>query len=476
MENIKINIDPDGLKAKITITARNDTFPAKEKILRALSRAGVKYGIDQTKLEEIVRNKEPVYDSVIAKGRLPVKGKPASLKWNIPLTPQAELQNGTSENKRIDFKQSLLFYTVKANQVIVTKIPAQKGQDGVKVTGEVISSLGDDITLPAGKNTKVSEDGLSLISAIDGSAYYRNRQVNVDKILHIKGDVNYGTGNIKFAGPVVIEGDVRSGFRVEAKDSIMIGGNVEAAHIYSQQGDITIKYGVVGKKRAKILAGSNLYCGYIQDATVGVRGDIRVYHYIINCSVSAGGRIIVKGEEGQIRGGTLTSEKGIEAASVGSNRNIYTELKILNHGQNSSQKKLWELSRLRADLTLRHSTLEKRFKFLELLQKEVSDLSDEKLAEIEFLNKELKRLKNRLMQLDDEEILLQKETARERMLKEIVIEENLYPNVHIEINGLGFHADELLSGVKIFRFKDEIIIESLKEISDREYDVFVPDR
>ena len=469
MENIKVNIDPQGLKATITITSSGDAFPSRNDLIAALKEAGIRYGVSREVFEDILAKKEPVYNRVIAQGKPPKKGKPAQLIWDVPLAPE-----DTENKKRIDFKQGMKFIPVKAGQVLVTKIPPEQGIDGRSVKGEVIPSLGDDVELPAGRNVTVSEDGLKLMAAIDGSAYRQQDKIHVDKVLQIKGDVSYGTGNVKFNGPVVIEGDVRSGFRVEARDSIVINGNVEAAHIYSQQGDVTINYGVVGKNRAKILAGGNLTCGFIQDATVGVRGELNVQHYVINSSVSVGGMITVKGEEGQIRGGSLTSEKGIVATIVGSPRNIYTELKIIGSGPNSSQRKLWELSRLRTDLTLRYSTLEKRFRFLALLKKEVKELSKERLAELTYLGGELKRLKNRLMQLDDEEIVLQKEAAKERLLKEVVIEGKLYPNVHIEINGLGFQSDEMLEGVKIYRFKDELIVESLKEMTDETYDIFIP--
>ncbi len=469
MEKIKVNIDPQGLTARVTISASGESFPSREELIKALKEAGLRYGVRREVFDEILKNKQPVYNKVIARGIPAEKGKDAQLIWDVPLAPE-----DADKQKRIDFKQGMKFVPVKAGQVLVSKIPAQKGKDGKSVTGEMISSLGQDVELPAGRNTTVSEDGLRLMAASDGSAYRQQNRIHVDKVLQIKGDVNYGSGNIKFNGPVVIDGDVRSGFRVEARDSIVIGGNVEAAHIYSQQGDITIKYGVVGKNRAKILAGGSLSCGFIQDATVGVRGDLNVEHYIINSSVSVGGVATVKGAEGQIRGGNLTSEKGIVAAVVGSPRNIYTELKIIGSGQNSSQRKLWELSRLRTDLSLRYSTLEKRYRFLNILKNEVKKISDEKLSELSFLQNELKRLKNRLMQLDDEEMVLQKEAARERLLKEVVVEGKLYPNVHIEINGLGFHSDELLESVKIYRFKDELIVESLKEMSDDTYDIFVP--
>lgn len=75
------------------------------------------------------------------------------------------------------------------------------------------------------------------------------------------------------------------------------------------------------------------------------------------------------------------------------------------------------------------------------------------------------------MQLDDEEILLQKESAKERLTMEIIAEEKLYPNIHIDINGVGFHSDETLNRVRIYRLKDEIIVESLNGMENKEYDI-----
>ncbi len=475
MEKIKITLSKDELSAFLTIPVKGSKFPDEQELNLEIQKAGIKYGLLQESLSRIVENKEPVFEEVIARGKQPVKGKDAQLIWEVSLPGvQQEEAGSTADLNRIDFKKALHFVPVQKDQLLVKKVPPTGGEDGITVTGKKIPSLGDDVDLPKGENTEVSENGLELRAAIEGSAYLQKGRLHVDQVLHIKTDVNYGTGNIKFNGPVIIEGDVRSGFRVEARDSIVINGNVEAAHIYSQQGDVTIKYGVVGKKRAKILAAGNLICGFIQDATVGVRGDVKVIHYIINSNISAGGKIIVKGAEGQIRGGSLTSEKGIVANTIGSDRNIYTELKIFSHSQNSSQKKLWELSRLRTDLALRLSTLEKRYKFLVLLKKQVQTISEEKVAEIEFLDREIKRLRSRLMQLDDEEILLQKESARERLAIEVVAEEKLFPNVHIDINGIGFQSDETLNRVRIYRLKDEIIVESLNGMENKDYDIFVP--
>ena len=263
---------------------------------------------------------------------------------------------------------------------------------------------------------------------------------------------------------------------MDARDSIYIRGNVEAANIYSQHGDITVAQGIVGQKRAKILAGGSLCCGFIQDATVGVRKDIIIDHYVMNSSITAGGRIDLSQNEGLIRGGTSTSEEGIIALNVGSDRNYYTELKLQSHGENKSQHKLWDISKARSEMSLRTSSLNKRLSFLKILEERADGLSQEKKSEYNFLNKEVERLSAKVKELDEQELILLKESSKERIHREILIKNIIHPNVSIDFDGLGFHTDQSINAVKIFRFKDEIIVESLLDMDSAEYDIFVPNK
>lgn len=468
----EISLSKDKLEAYITVKAGKEAFPSEQDILNELEKQNVRFGIDHEMIKKIVREKKDVYKKPIARGRPAQKGNPAVIDWKI--TANFAPAPSLITSQRVDFKKALPFEPVVEKQVLAEKKAPGKGVDGISVTNEPLSSLGNDIQLPAGRNTHISEDGLLLIADMNGSAFFENNQVHVDRIYHIKGSVSYATGNVKFDGPVVIEGDVRSGFRVDARDSIYIGGNVEAANIYSQHGDITIVQGILGQKRAKILAGGSLFCGFVQDAVVGVRKNIIIQHYAMNSSLTAGGKIELLQNEGLVRGGTLTSEQGIFVKNVGSDRNYYTELKIQNQGENASQHALWEISKERSEMSLRISSLKKRHSFLAILKGRMDGLSQEKKVEFDFLEKEIERLNKKIEELSARELLLQKEASKERINREIQVEENLYPNVSVDLNGLGFHTDQTLRGVKIFRFKDEIVVESLLGMEDTAYDIFVP--
>ncbi len=462
---MKIEIANDKLQARLSIDEKKAAFPTREEILAELKRAGVVYGIDEEKIAEIAREHKPVQDIICARSETAVN---QGIVWKIDISAFHKPQ--ITELNRADFKRPLLFIPVHENQILAVKTTGT-----VKtVTGEEVNLPESSVRFPAGRNTHISADGSTLYADINGSAFFENGLLHVDRVYHVRGDVNYGTGNIKFDGPVVIDGDVRSGFRVEARDAIYIGGNVEAANIYSQKGDVTVQYGVVGQNRAKILAGGSLTCGYIQDATIGVRKDVIVQHYIINGQITAGGKIDVSQNEGLIRGGSLTAEKGIVVKEVGSHRNVFTELKLRNYSENQNQNKLWELSRARSELMLRYSSLQKRVAFLDVLQKRAGALSPEKQSEFQHLQEELKRLENKINEFSRQEMELQKEASKQRLNREIVILKNLYPNVDIDISGQGFVSDELLHSIKVFRFKDEMIVESLLEMEDSAYDIFVP--
>ncbi len=458
----------------LTIQAKGNDFPVLDEVLLELKEKKINTGINYDLIKKIVDKKEPVRKVVIARGVAPQYGKDGELQWKIGINKPFE--NTVKDSNRIDFKNSKFSQTVSPNEVLVKRIPPEKGTDGLSVFGKPISSLGKDYPLPAGRNTHISKDGTLLYSDIKGSAFLENGRVNVDEIYHVKGNVSYATGNIKFDGPVVIDGDVLSGFRVEARDSIYISGNIEAANVYSHQGDITVQYGILGKGRAKILAGGSLKCGFIQDATVGVRKDVIAEHYILNGIITAGGKVDVSQNEGLIRGGNVTAEKGIIVKDAGSERNTYTELHIMNQGENESQNALWEISKTRSELSVRLSSLKKRLSFLEVLDTRLNGLSDDKIAEKVFILGEIKRVGKKIDEYNQKEMALQKLASKERILREIVVKGTIHKNVNIDISGLGYHCDEPMHSVKFYRFKREIIIESLLDMDDSSYDIFIPSK
>ena len=467
MKILRIKLSEDKLSAYLTVFADSNHFPDYNEISSFLVNEGIIFGIDNDKLSEIVAAKEPIASVLVAKG-IPAIGR---FKWHI---------NADNPNKptitysdRADFKQLLSYHFVKKNDKILSLIDESEIQAGETVTGLKIEPPADEFELPSCKNIRLSDDKKSLIADADGYLIWDDDILTISSVFHVKGDVGYNTGNLKVKGPVVIDGDVRSGFRVETDSSIYIGGTVDAANLYAQNGDITIEHGILGQGRAKILCGGSLKCGFMQDANIAVKNDVLIQRYAINCFITASRVINNLSEKAVIRGGSISAESGIFVNTVGSERSVPTELKIQSYSEGENQSRLWKVSKERTSLKVRLSSLQKRKNFLLVLKNKVNRFSKEKQDEIEFIATEMKRLNDKLSVLENEELNLQQESSRENIKKEVQIQGTLYRNVRIIIGDCEYFSDSEVKGVRIYKIKDQILIESLKGVPADE--IYVPD-
>ncbi len=458
-DNILIAISDDESAARITIRSGRNGFPSKAAVYSAIARAGVRSGIDEEVIDRLVREKSAVSDLLFATAKPPVEGEAAKLVWYIDLDPDQKHKIGT--DGKVDFKHLKCYAPVNEGQELVSKLPPSRGRPGETVTGRPIPVDGEDVELPAGKNTVVSDDGLTLRAAVTGYAFRKEGRVHVDNVYHIKGDVDFSTGNVKFAGRVLIDGDVRSGFRVEATDSIYIGGNVEAAEVYSQNGDVIIRHGTVGKHRAKILAGGSLRCGFIQDATVRAGKDVVIERYAINSDISAGSKVVFTHPEALIRGGKVFADQGIEAVEVGSEHHIRTEVGISGSDSAESDWEKWNIKTKVDDLRARRLMQQKRLEFLTLLEQRFVNLSPEKRAEMATIATEIAQIDHQIVALERQAEAIIRDGDGLDGSKSIIIKEMLHKGVIITIGHQSYFAENSLQGVRFFKNKDDICVDKL---------------
>jgi len=459
MSSISIDISKDKLNAEITISTEGNRFPSGSEINKAIREAGVTVGIDSELLERINAEKCDVEKTVFAKGKPFKKGDESKLIWFVDLN--TSLKPTITERGKVDFKHLKQCEPVEKGQELVSKLPPAQGISGRTVTGESIYSAGKDLPLPAGKNTMESKDGLTLYAAIDGHAFWKSGKVHIDNVYHIKGDVDFSTGNVRFDGTVVIDGDVRSGFRVEATDTIHIGGNVEAAEIYSHNGDVSIQLGIVGRGKAKVLANGSLRCGFIQDANIGVGKDVIIERYSINSNITSGANVLLQNNEALIRGGRVVADQSIEANEIGSDRNIRTEVGIIGTESDEFDSKRWNIKKDKDLLMLRYSTLIKRMEFLSLLEQRLPELSSEKKEELALTAKQIKENEKQIDDIEKlESALVQKRGDRDYP-RAIVIKDKLHRGVMIKVGNNRHFNDRLIQAVRIYQNNDAIRIDKL---------------
>ncbi len=459
--NLLVSISSDQMSAQLTISASGSDFPEREDILAVLEEAGVTYGIQEDTLGDILSSRIPVNEVIIAKGQPALPMEVARLHWHI------DLQHGARPtimaDGKADFKRLKQFEWVEKGQPLVSLLPPKPGKPGMTVTGavmEVLPATGDE-QLPEFKNCRLSEDGTSLAAATDGYVSFQQQGIVVDNVYHIEGDVDFSTGNVKFDGSVMIDGDVRSGFRVEATDSIYIGGSVEAADIYSRTGDIVVASGVLGRSRAKLLAGDSLRCGFIQDAMASVKNDVQIKHYAINSQITCGGEIQLRENEGLVRGGKLVAERGVEARELGSDRSIPTEIVLSRSDIHSENAALLELQEQLAEHQRSLHNLERRKQFLELLKQRVSALSPEREDELKDLEQARSQVVGLVRGLKEK---LQDVLGNEKEAESAVtVHDTIHRKVSVTIGHKQYYCSQPKRAVKIYRKGDEMVVSSLRD-------------
>lgn len=454
---IDITLSEDLLQAYLSISDGNQ--PARAEIMRAIEETGIVFGINEVVIDDLVQQGASTEKVLVAQGLPPVAGKNAKLIWNIDI--QHSFRPKISDSGQADFKKLSLYHHVDIDQVLVSKLPATVGTAGRTVTGEELVVPGKDVALPTGTNTYLSDDNLTLLAGKEGHVYWEAGKLKVDTILAVDSDVDYRTGNIQFDGSILIYGDVRTGFRVEATGSIFVGGTVEAATIYSENGDINIAAGILGRSKAKIFAGKNLACSFAQDATIGVHGDLTVDRYLINCNISAEGKITLGPEIGLIRGGKITSDASIRAKEIGTEKNISTEIIVGSQHNPKGSTAQWGFHEQRKLLESKLVAKNQRLQFIELLKSRLPSMTTDRAAELEIITAEVQTLNRQLQMLIKQESQLQTDWEQQHRNMMIQVKGQLHRNVYIEIGGVAMKTDREYCGVELSRLRDEIRINKL---------------
>lgn len=296
-----------------------------EAIVQALYSKGVVWGMNESKIRELVKN--PVYNIQIqvAEGIPAVNGKNGEVKYLFDIkkdrTPTI-MEDGT-----VNYKEMNLVENVAKGQKLAELIPPVPGKHGKNIVGAELKALdGKRAHIPRGRNVVLSEDGNELYAAIDGQLMYVDGKINVFPTYEVMANVDNSTGNIKFIGNVVVRGNVLSGFEIEAGGNIEVNGVVEAATLRAE-GDIIIKRGMHGNGKGSLTAGNDIVSKYIESAKVQARNDIKC-EAIMHCDIKCGNKLMLGGRKGLLVGGTVRVGKLVELKYLGSQMSTVTVLEV----------------------------------------------------------------------------------------------------------------------------------------------------
>lgn len=335
---VSVIVAGDLLSAYINIDA--PVFGGKtasvDMIMEALKLKQIKYGIDEERIKELAIT--PVYfrDLQIAAGLRPIDGIDGTIKYHHDI--QRTSRPKERDDGTVNFWDLDILLNVSKDDVLCTITPSTPGTNGMSVLGTVLPAKpGRNPVAPAGKNVVINATRTEITAGIDGNLLYKNGQLHVNALFEVNGDVDLSTGNIDFIGNVIVKGNVREGFKINARGDVSIYGMVEAASVTSG-GNVIVRGGIFGSARGEIVCEGDLKCKYAESVTIRCKGNIST-EYMLNCNVICEGEIELVGHRALLSGGHYVVLKKIQAKSVGSSSGAHTRLQLGSYGTILEEKR-----------------------------------------------------------------------------------------------------------------------------------------
>lgn len=320
-EEITVQVADDKMSATLTLCRRAQGYTVNE-IKNTLKIYGVKYGLKDDIIEQMVQKE--IYNSptVVAQGNFPVNGKDGYYKYYFKTetssTPKI-LEDGS-----VDYLNMDLFESVTTGQVIAEYFPPTNGTAGFTVTGQIKLALpGKEQPPLRGQGFAVSEDKKKYVSLMNGRIELKeDGKIEISRLYTITGDLDVSIGNVRFDGDVYVMGRMRSGLSIIATGNVVIDGHVGNVNIRSG-GDVILKNGMQCSHEGQIECSGSISGRFFEAVTIRAKGDVNA-NYFFNCDIESGGKITVSGNKGLIIGGNTRALLGIEAHGLGNTAEVPT--------------------------------------------------------------------------------------------------------------------------------------------------------
>lgn len=446
---VKVSIAGDYYSASISIDPGDDPdLVTHDFILTSLKEKNITVGVDLDVVDSIAQNPSDIQSVMVAKGKPHQNGRDGEIKYLVDIHRQAKPK--MLEDGSVDFKEIDAFVTVRKGDVLAERINPTEGTNGLTVTGKAVKAKpGKIANFKFGKNVEVSEDGMKLLAAADGTIKMEGHRIIIIEVLEIRGDVGVRTGNISFKGKILITGNVITGYSVECDGDIEIQGVVEGA-IIKATGDIIVGHGVQGQDEAVIETGGNLIGRFINNCTAKVKGNIEA-DAIMHSKIVCDGEIKVAGRKGLIVGGEIKAKDQITAKVIGSDMGTQTKLTL---GVDSELIERYQF--LTDKIKEQRDNIKKLDQALNMLNRQLQIdtenaqlkgmLNKTKLSKIEYHNEltgyatELKELQERINKLQGSKI----------------IASEVYPGTKVTIGHSHYNVKNLIKDAEICKFEGEI--------------------
>lgn len=372
---LEVKVSPDRIFAFLVVNKKLPDTYSVSNLRDYLGSKSIVFGVlDDASLTEIIRSDDGLGKPVmVARGIPPEMPQAAEIQLLIDPELKADLSGDPSGGRVIDLKDRGLIPQVRKGDVLARKVPYVPGIEGVDVHGQEIPiPSAKDVLLLTDSGVDLSQDGLEAVAKVDGrpqlSAFGR---ISVLPELVIRGDVSFETGNVDFAGSIIVGGVVQDGFKVR-------GGSLIASEIGKAEieidGEVVVLGGILG---ARILSQASVKSMHIHASRIEAMGDVIAEKGIVDSRISTSGKCIAR--KGTVLSSSIVARQGIEAVNVGSDRSKPCTLGIgfdpLAEKQAESRKEMLVVEREEQDKQKAH--LEELKTQLEAVEKEIGELAQE---------------------------------------------------------------------------------------------------
>ena len=451
-EEMQVKVTPDKMYAiaRFYPPSEGRKRADADEFERDLSVLKITNGVVYDALKKHQENPEYCKNVIVALGTKPVQGKNASIEYKFQTDKKAKPR--LNEDGTVDFHHLDNISHVSKGDVLAVLTKEDPGVPGKDVFGAVVKPAKvERLTLKHGNNIELSEDGLRLISMVDGHVALEGDRVFVSDNYDVPADVDNSTGDIEYNGSITVKGNVRTGFSIRAEGNVEIMGVVEGANIYAG-GNIILHRGIQGMGRGKIVCRGNLVSKFIESAEIQVEGYIET-DTILHSNVSAKGDIYVRGKNGNIIGGKVCSRCLIEATRIGSTMGTATEVEV--GVDPAMMKRVNELKMLISEKAEERKKIDQALQLLRKKQ-DLGMLEPEKKPLLPSLTKNIIIIDSDVKKMTDEYDEITK-ILSENVNAKIQVIGDVYSGTKVSISGDYIFIHDNQSHVRFKKQKGEII-------------------
>lgn len=328
-----VKISEDRLRATIDLRAPtgNEQPISRYEYDVAIESSRIRFGLAKGRVEATWK----IYESSgalpgpmqIAAGTPPQPGVGARVKYFLDI--ERDTGSVYDTEGQIDFREQHQIINVHRLQELgrwrrrIEPIPGQ-GVDGKEI---LTSKASADTPLRVGENIikREERDGsVLLLSEIEGVLLISESGTpSVTDTVHISEDVDLSTGNVVANGTVIVDGSVRSGFRVDASKDIIVRGIVEGAELRAG-GSVKVEEGLIGEEDLKVIAGGDVTVKYSQNAWIEAKGDVEIQGSETASRIECRGSITATEGKGRLQGGRYRAGGSIVVQELGSELGVPT--------------------------------------------------------------------------------------------------------------------------------------------------------